>query len=231
MVRMDSPSWTLVVLGASGLAGRGVVRACLDDPRVAELRAVVRRPLSVRDERLTEIHCDDFADLEPIAHAFEGIDAVLHCLGISASQVDGEAAYRVITYDYALAAARVTAARSPEAVFHFISGSGTKIDGRMMWARVKGETEAALKEAGLGGIVCWRPGMITADGIPPGIPWSYRIAHVLVRPLRSLPSLSVHHEDIGRAMLQLIAEDQREGTLENREIRAAADRYRAARAS
>lgn len=220
----------MVVFGATGLAGRGVVRACLDDPRVREIRAIVRRPLPVSDARLREVHCDDFADLAPIAETFEGIDAVLYCLGISASQVDGEAAYRVITYDYGLAAGQIVAERSPKAVFHFISGSGTHTQSRFMWARVKGETEDALRELGLGGIVCWRPGMITTDGIPPGIPWSYRIAHTLARPLRFLSSMSVHHEDIGRAMLQLTIEGRREGTIDNREIRTTADRYRAARA-
>ncbi|MCA9705130.1 MAG: NAD(P)H-binding protein [Myxococcales bacterium] len=220
----------IVVFGGTGLAGRGVVRACLDDPRVVELRAVVRRPLDVDDPRLRQVHCDDFSDLSPVAEAFDGIDAVLYCLGVSASQIDGEAAYRVITYDYALAAGRTTLARSPGAVLHFISGSGTNAQSRMMWARVKGETEQALRALGLGGVVCWRPGMITADGIPPGLPWFYRMGHRLIRPLRWARSLSVHHEDIGRAMLQLIAEDQREGTLNNREIRDAADRYRAAHA-
>lgn len=223
MTSRASQGLRVAIFGATGMAGRGVLQACIEEPRVLELRAIVRRPLGIEDERLHEIHCDDFSAPSPIASAFDGLDAVLWCLGISASKVDGEAQYRVITFDYALAAARLLAQHSPSATLHFISGAGTNVGSRMMWARVKGETEAALGQVGLGGLVCWRPGMILADrsSAPMSLPW--RVLHGAIGRVKVLPSVSA--TELGHAMLQATFDGLREGTLENREIRAMAQRY------
>jgi hypothetical protein len=95
----------------------------------------------------------------------------------------------------------------------------------MMWARVKGETEIELQQLGLGGIVCWRPGMILADRPPRGLPWSYRAAYPIMRLLSFVPSLSIRAEELGQAMLHATLSGRREGILENREIRATAEQY------
>ena len=198
---------------------------------MGEVRAIIRRPLEVGDPRLHVAICEDFAGLEPVADALEGVDAVFFALGISAGRVDGEEQYRRITHDYALAAGRAVRERSPAAVFHFISGAGTNASSRMMWARVKGETEIALGELGLGGLVCWRPAMILADKLPKRLSRGYRLAHLLFRGLAWASSLTVHNVALGQAMLQATFEGLREGTLTNREIRAAAARYRSAATS
>lgn len=215
----------VAIFGATGMAGRGVLQACIEEPRVLEVRAVTRRPLGLADERVVEVRCDDFADPSPIASAFEGLDAVLWCLGISVSKVDGEAEYRRITHDYALAAARLLHERSPTATFHFISGSGTNPQSRMMWARVKGETELALGQVGLGGLVCWRPGMILADRSSAPLSFRQRVGNGVGAALSWMPWLAVHATTLGQAMLQATFEGQREGTLENAAIRALAQRH------
>ena len=97
-----------------------------------------------------------------VENVFTFINSCLFCLGISATQVSGEAEYRRITHDFALAAARALRAGSPAAAFHFISGQGTSVDSRFMWARVKGETERDLMAQF--DAVCWRPAAI--DGVP-----------------------------------------------------------------
>jgi uncharacterized protein YbjT (DUF2867 family) len=215
----------VTVFGATGVAGGGVLQAWLNDPRVEEVRTVTRRNLGITHEKLREVLCNDFERLDEIGEALTGADALCFCLGISASQVSGEAEYRVITHDYAVAAALALKAASPEATFHFVSGSGTNAKSRMMWARVKGETEQELQQLGLGGIVCWRPGMILADQPPRGLPWSYRAAYPVMRLLSFIPSLSIGAEELGQAMLEATLAGRSEGTLENREIREEAKRY------
>ncbi|MGZ5496467.1 MAG: hypothetical protein ACXWFO_06910, partial [Candidatus Aminicenantales bacterium] len=154
--------------------------------------------------------------------AFAGLDACLYCLGISATQVSGEEEYRKITHDFALTAARTLELQSPTSAFHFISGQGTRLDSRMMWARVKAETERNL--IALLGAVCWRPAFI--DGEPSqNAPRVYKVLRPLFRLFKGFRNLYVTGEDIGRAMLQATSEGIRGRIIENAEIRDIAARF------
>jgi len=216
----------VAVFGPTGVAGSGVLRACLAAPEVASIVAVTRRPLGLDSGKLRAVLCADFTDLRPVASAFVDLDACFYCLGISVSQVSA-AEYRTITYTYALEAARAMKEASPDHTFHFVSGSGTRVGSRLMWARVKGETEEALKGAGLAGALCWRPAMILGDRLPGGLAWPYRALYPVMRLLAGIPSLSVRAESIGDAMIETQLEGRREGTIHNLEIRSLAERYRA----
>jgi len=201
-----------------------VLRACLASPLVAEVRAVVRRPTGLRNFKLREIVHADFLDFASIASSFEGVDACFYCLGISVMQVSGEPEYRRITHDMALAAARELKARSPGAFFHFISGRGTSLTSRQMWARVKAETERDL-QALTPAAVCWRPAAI--DGVPSARePLIFKIARPILRvvfgPFRGL---YVKGEDIGAAMLEATSRGIRGRTFENAELRDFADAW------
>ena len=222
----ESQALRLAVFGATGVAGTGVLRACLDAPHVAEVRAVTRRALPVSAPKLHEIPCDHFLDVEALAKALGGLDAVCFCLGISASQAESRDAYYRITHDLALAAAEGTRAASPGAVFHFVSGSGTSERSWMHWARVKAETERDLSALGLGGCVHWRPAMIVPEAPPDRLSWAQQLGAAAVRPLAFLPDLSIANTALGAAMLEATLAGRREGVIENREIRALAARHR-----
>src|SRR5215213_10263099 len=152
----------ILLFGATGSAGGSVLRVCLETPAVEEVRVIVRRPLDLAHGKLRVFVHGNYLDFASVAEAFVNVDACLYCLGISATQVSVEKEYRVITHDFALAAAHALKAHSPGAAFHFISGQGTRLDSRMMWARVKAETERDL--IALMSAVCWRPAFI--DGEP-----------------------------------------------------------------
>ncbi|MCY3930073.1 MAG: hypothetical protein OXG81_17575 [Acidobacteria bacterium] len=223
----DNPKLKAAVFGPTGLVGMGVTRAWLDDPRVSDVRAVSRRPLPYSAPGLRTVECGNFLDLAPLRESLEGVDAVCYCLGRSYSQVRDAAEYHRITYDFALAAGRAVLAASPNATFHFVSGSGTSLESRMNWARVKAETEQALSELGLGGCLCWRPAGILHDVKPDRMTAYHRMGIAVGALLRGFRSLSVGNRAIGEAMLQATLDGRREGIIENREIRDLADGYRA----
>jgi uncharacterized protein YbjT (DUF2867 family) len=214
----------VLIFGASGSAGGGVLRACLDSPRVTQVRAIVRRPLATTHAKLQGITHGDFADYTAIAAAFADVDACFWCLGKSSTQVATEAAYRRLTYDYALAAAKALRAASPAAVFHFISGASTRLDSRYMWARVKAEAERDLIAAV--DAVCWRPAAI--DGDPSASePAIFRLARPVLRVvLGRFRSVYVKAEDIGLAMIEATRDGTRASIIENAGIRDYADAAR-----
>lgn len=214
----------IVLFGATGSAGRSILDVALAAPDVDEVRAVVRRTLGLAEAKLSEVVHADFLDYGAIGECFTGVDACFWALGISVGQVDGEAAYRRITHDFALAAARELKQRSPAAAFHFVSGQGAKLDSRMMWARVKAETERDLIAET--GAVCWRPAFIDGAGSQ-SEPKAYKLARPLFRLLSPLRGVYVKGTDLGRAMLALARTNARSRIVENREIRALATKDKA----
>ncbi|MFD4996190.1 NAD-dependent epimerase/dehydratase family protein [Streptomyces buecherae] len=135
----------VVIFGATGMVGQGVLRECLLDSRVESVLAVGRTSLGRPHPKLREVIHGDFTDFTPVGAELAGLDACFWCLGISASGKSA-AEYRRVTYDYTLAGARELAERSPGLTFTYVSGEGTDGTGRSRarWARVKGETENAL---------------------------------------------------------------------------------------
>jgi uncharacterized protein YbjT (DUF2867 family) len=215
----------ILLLGATGSAGGSVLLACLASPRVESVRAVVRRPLALSHPKLRVFVHADYLDYAAVAEAFTGVDACFDCLGISVGQTSGEAEYRRITHDFALAAARALRAYTPAAAFHYLSGDGASLGSRFMWARVKAEAERDLI-AGFAA-VCWRPAAI--DGEPSrSEPRRYKLLRPILRVLFGRSRrFYVKGEDIGRAMLLAADEGMRSRVVANREIRDLADRSRA----
>jgi uncharacterized protein YbjT (DUF2867 family) len=213
----------VLLFGATGNAGGSILHACLADPAVTEVRAVVRRPLPVAHQKLRAVVQQDFLDYSAIREAFQGVDACFFCLGISVGQVSGEAEYRRITRDFALAAADTLRRESPGAHFHYLSGAGAKLGSRMMWARVKAEAEQALREGVQA--TCWRPAFI--DGADSrSTPRLYQWTRPAFRLLRFARGAYLAGEDLGRAMLRATTPGMRGRVIENREIRDLADAAR-----
>ena len=137
----------VVLFGASGMVGQGVLLECLRDGAVTQVLSVGRSASGQHDAKLTEIVRDNFLDYSDIEPQLTGFDACFFCLGVSSIGMDGER-YRHLTYDITLAAARTLAQLNPQMTFVYVTGAGTDSteQGRVMWARVKGKTENDLRK-------------------------------------------------------------------------------------
>ncbi|MCF2533604.1 NAD(P)H-binding protein [Yinghuangia soli] len=201
----------VLLFGATGMVGQGVLRACLLDDRVATVTAVVRSPLDVEHPKLRTLIHRDFGDFTGIADEFADIDACFFCLGVtSAGKREDE--YRRITYDYTLAAARALPVY-PDLTFVYVSGEGTDSTehGRSMWARVKGRTENDLLAMPFRAYM-FRPGFIFASHGEKSRTPAYRRLYPLLAwtyPLlrRAVPKYVTSTENIGRAMLAVAAQE------------------------
>src|SRR5450432_2518297 len=142
------PSMKVIVFGASGMIGQGVLRECLLADDVSHVLSIGRTTAGVSDPKLEEILHPDFTDFSKVEDRLGGYDACFYCLGASSSGMS-EADYTRVTYDYTVAAGEAVARQSPGLVFCFVSGGGTDATekGRTMWARVKGRAENAVSRA------------------------------------------------------------------------------------
>jgi uncharacterized protein YbjT (DUF2867 family) len=151
----------ILLFGTTGMVGAGALLECLDDPRVERVLSVSRRPCGMRHAKLEEQVHPDLADVMALSPRWEGVDACLFCLGVSAAGLD-EDSYTRVTHDLTLAVARALLERSPHASFCYVSGQGTDSSGsgRVMWARIKGRTENDLLRLPFQGAWMFRPGVI-----------------------------------------------------------------------
>ncbi|MFF4193312.1 NAD(P)H-binding protein [Nonomuraea sp. NPDC001831] len=194
----------VIIFGATGMVGRGVLRECLLDERVTAVLTVGRSPTGTVHPKLRELTHADLSDLSDIEDELSGYDACFFCLGVSSAGMS-EQDYRRVTYDYTLAAGTTLARLSPSSTFVYVSGAGTDAHGRAMWARVKGATENALLALPFHAYM-FRPGYIQPmHGVTSRTRW-YRLAYVVAAPLypllrRLFPASVTTTERIGQAMI------------------------------
>jgi uncharacterized protein YbjT (DUF2867 family) len=206
------------------MLGSGVQIECLAHPDVVDVLSVVRRPSGVQHAKLAEIVHDDFLDFSRLADRLSGYDACLFCLGVSSAGMTEEA-YRNVTLDVTLAVAQTLLAASPGLAFCFVSGAGTdsSATGRVMWARVKGETENRLLELPFGRVWLFRPGYVQPMKGVRSRTRIYNLAYTVLGPLYPLlrrlgPGVVTTTEKLGLAMIRVVRDSASQKVLENRDI-------------
>ena len=217
----------VLLYGATGMIGRGVLRECLLASDVQRIVAVVRKPTGHKAPKLREVVQPDAADFTALADKLASTDVCLFCLGVSAVGMN-EATYASVTYDLTMAVATTLAKANPNATFIYISGAGTDSTerGRLMWARVKGRTENALLRLPFRAAYMFRPGaIIPLHGIRSSTSW-YNALYAVLRPIfpilqRVAPNSVTTTEELGRAMLAVARNGYPTRVLEMSDIRRA----------
>ncbi|HEY6051165.1 MAG TPA: epimerase [Thermoanaerobaculia bacterium] len=220
----------VVLFGATGMVGQGVLRECLRDPGVERVFAVGRTLAHFPDwisgagAKFAQVVIPDLRDLYPIETELSGFDACFFCLGVSSLGLS-ELAYSRVTYDVTLAVAKTLAQLDPNMTFIYVSGAGTDSteSGRSMWARVKGRTENALQTLPFRAVYLFRPAAIVPlHGIRSKTGW-YRFFYALARPILPIlkllfPNAVTTTEQMGRAMLAVARNGYPTPVLETRDI-------------
>jgi uncharacterized protein YbjT (DUF2867 family) len=217
----------VILFGATGMVGQGVLRECLLDQGVERVLAVGRSATGKSDPKLRDLVLPDLTDYSAVAGQVAGYDACFFCLGVSSAGMS-EADYRRVTVDIAVAAARTLVDKSPQMTFVFVSGAGSDSTGksRTMWARVKGEAENAILALPFKGKFVFRPAFIRPMHGIKSRTASYRVLYAIFAPLVSvLSALFPRHvttsERVGLAMLAVARHGHVKAILENVDIDAA----------
>jgi uncharacterized protein YbjT (DUF2867 family) len=220
----------VVIFGASGMVGQGVLLECLRDAGVEHVLVIGRSSAGQQDAKLREVLVKDFFDVASYASELTGLDACFFCLGVSSAGMS-ETAYRRLTYDLTVVIAQELAARNSALCFVYVSGASTDSTerGRIMWARVKGATENALLRMPFRSAFMFRPGIIQPlDGIRSKTR-AYRLGYVVMAPVlpllrRAFPNSILTTREIGQAMLAVARKGWPQPLLEAKDIHAAATR-------
>jgi uncharacterized protein YbjT (DUF2867 family) len=209
----------VILFGATGMVGQGVLRECLRDEGVEGVLAIGRKPTGRTHPKLDELVRDDLFDFGASSADLGGYDACFFCLGVSSAGMN-EADYTHLTYDLTLGWAHALAAVNPALTFVYVSGAGT--GGKSMWARVKKRTEDALlalfPKAYMFRLAALRP----MHGEVSKTRWT-RVGYAVFRPLLPLvrmiaPGAVITTEELGRAMIRAAREGAPGRVLENRDL-------------
>lgn len=211
----------ILLTGATGLVGQGVLRECLQDPGVAAVLALGRRPSGQTHAKLTELVCPDFAELSPVEAQLHPIDACLYCAGAPPLGTP-ESEYRHVTLDLTTHVATTLARLNPGLTFVYVSGAHADPGSRIMPMRIKGETERALAALPIRTVMLRPGGIQPVDGVRSPhalLDAMYRVTGPLMGVgVRLLPGQMTTTRHVGRAMLALLQQQEPPALVENDEI-------------
>jgi len=214
----------VLIFGATGMVGQGVLRECLLASDVEEVVAIGRTSIGAKHPKLKEIIHHDWFDYSTIKSDLHSFDACFFCLGVSSFGIN-EATYTRLTYDLTISAAQVLSTQNPEMSFIYVSGSGTDSSeqGKSMWARIKGRTENALLRLPFKSVYLFRPSVIQPLHGALSKTAQYRLFYSLFNPIlplmrRLMPSTMLTTEIVGRAMLELSRNGSQKQILNARDI-------------
>jgi nucleoside-diphosphate-sugar epimerase len=210
---------TVILFGATGMVGQGVLRECLRDDGVEAVLAIGRSSSGVVHPKLRELILPDLFTFDTTA--LRDCDACFFCLGVSSAGMS-EADYTRLTFDLTIGWARALALVNPSMTFVYVSGAGT--GGKSMWAQVKGRTEETLLALFPSAYMFRLAALRAMHGESSKTRWT-RILYPFMRPLFPLlrsvaPGMVITTEELGRAMIRVAREGAPKRVLENRDLRA-----------
>lgn len=211
----------VIITGATGYVGEGVLLECLANSAVDEVLVVGRKTTGRQHPKLKELLVKDFFAMDAVADRLHGYDGLFYCAGISSVGVN-EADFTRATYDTAMAFTKAVVAASPGITTIYVSGGRTDSteQGKVMWARVKGRTENALARLGAKAHFNFRPGIMR---LSPRQRNPSRIQRVLV-PIFGFffPKYTCTMQEVGLAMINAVRSGYGTSTIEVKDIKALA---------
>jgi uncharacterized protein YbjT (DUF2867 family) len=218
----------VIVFGATGMIGQGVLRECLLATDVNRVLTIGRSASGVQNAKLQDLVHADVWNYAPVEEQLRGFDACFFCLGVTSAGMS-EADYSRVTYGITMAAAETLCRLNPDMTFVFVSGAGADSteQGRLMWARVKGKAENAILRIPFKGSYVFRPGVVLPIHGERSRTTAYRVLYAITKPLlpllkRVMPGQIVTTEQFGRAMLIVARHGAPKRVLESADINALA---------
>ncbi len=216
----------ILIFGATGMVGGGVLLECLEAADVEAVTAVGRTAVPLKHPKLSQVLHADLSHVSTIEPQLQPFDACFFCLGVSSAGMS-EAAYSRLTYELTLDIAMVLARLNRQMTLVYVSGAGTDSSGqgKSMWARVKGRTENGLQRLPFKAVYLFRPGVIQPVKGVKSKTRLYQTIYDVLGPVLSLvrkirPDAVITTEDIGLAMLEVARRGASKAILDTADLKA-----------
>ncbi len=196
----------VLITGATGMVGEGVLLACLQNNAVTNVISLSRKSIRLKHEKLQEIILKDFNEVNQIKEQIGAIDACFFCAGVS-SIGENEASFYRKTYQLVVPFATALSEINSNLVFTYVSGKGTDSteNGKTMWARVKGKTENALLKLPFTAVYNFRPGLMKPMKNQKNIPDALKLATVFYPFIKKIaPNYACTLQEVGMAMINSV---------------------------
>ena len=213
----------VIITGATGMVGEGVLIECLNHPQVEKILLVGRKLTGYTHSKIKEVVLADFFNVSSVESELAGYDACFFCLGVSSIGMKEED-YRRLTYDLTLNFAKAVLKLNPNITFSYISGAGTSSEEKgQMWAKVKGKTENDLRKMSFKNVYLFRPGFLQPTPGAKNTLKLYNYLGWLVPILKTLmPGRVGSLRELGQAMINTTLKASPSGVLEVKDIQAMA---------
>ena len=214
----------VILTGATGMVGEGVLLECLQSHAVAHVLVLTRKPTGRTHPKMSELLVPDLANLSAVESQLTGYNACFFCAGISSVGISA-AEYERITHDLTLLVGVTVARLNPALTFIYVSGAGTDNaeTSRQHWARVKGRTENEVLALSFRAAYIFRPGMMRPRAGQRNVPKLMRVIDWLYPVIKRLaPSMACTLKEVGQAMISAADFGYSKPVLEVRDIVALA---------
>ena len=211
----------IIITGSTGTVGSELVKEAVADNDITEVILLARNPSETKHPKIREVIHKNFLDYSGLENIFRETDACLWCLGISQTKVSKED-YFIITYDYAVAAAKAMLAANPAITFLFLSGQGADSTekSRVRFAKVKGQTENALRAMNFRKLIIFRPGGINPVSKSKNVSINKKFEFLFIQLMKVIVPWAVVNTDVlAKAMLKSIKQDNGQVILSHKMIR------------
>lgn len=214
----------IIITGATGLVGEGVLMVCLENSLITEVLSISRKPLSFKHSKLKELILKDFSAVNEHEADLRDYSGCFFCAGAS-SVGETEASFTQKTYDFVVPFAQSLSRINPSLTFIYVSGNRTDSSeqGKVMWARVKGRTENAILKLPFKAVYCFRPGFMRPLKSQQNVRFIYKVFDVL-SPLWYLffPNWICKMQEVGDAMINCVSKGYEKNILEVQDIKLCA---------
>lgn len=216
------PTLKVIITGATGMVGEGILQECLTNPEVEKILLINRKPSGYSHPKIEEIIHPDLGDISSLSEKVTGYDACYFCAGVSSVGMNEEQ-YTKVTYDLTLGFAKTLAALNPQMTFCYVSGASTDSTekGKQMWARIKGKTENDLMQLPFKAVYNFRPAFMKPPKGAKNVKGLFKVINALYPVFRLFSTTYfLTLEEVGKAMIKATTNGYSKPVLEVKDIAA-----------